>query len=140
RPQVILLNEIDYDPEGAMLSMFCDRYLAVPQNNLNLAEGGRPAEFRHRFMAPTNTGSPSGFDLNRDGVVEKTPGGDAYAADCWGYGRYRGQYGMASLSQFPIDQAVVRTFQHFCWKDLPGAQLPDDPDAPGPADWYPTAA
>jgi hypothetical protein len=33
----------------------------------------------------------------------------------------------------------VRTFQHFLWKDMPGARLPDDPATPEPADWFTTA-
>jgi hypothetical protein len=28
-------------------------------------------------------------------------------------------------SRYPIDEAGVRTFQHFLWKDMPGALLPD---------------
>src|SRR4029450_9530338 len=27
-------------------------------------------------------------------------------------------------------------FQHFLWKDMPGALLPDDPNTAAPADWY----
>jgi hypothetical protein len=30
----------------------------------------------------------------------------------------------------------VRSFQHFLWKDMPGALLPDDPATAAPADWY----
>ena len=30
----------------------------------------------------------------------------------------------------------MRTFQHFLWKDMPGAMLPDDPATAAPADWY----
>ena len=30
----------------------------------------------------------------------------------------------------------MRTFQHFLWKDMPGALLPDDPATPAKADWY----
>ena len=36
----------------------------------------------------------------------------------------------------PIDTDEVRTFQHFLWKDMPGALLPDDPTTAAPADWY----
>jgi len=43
---------------------------------------------------------------------------------------------MAVYSMFPIDFDNIRTFQNFLWKDMPGALLPDDPDLPGPADWY----
>jgi hypothetical protein len=43
---------------------------------------------------------------------------------------------MAVLSRYPIEADDVRTFQHFLWKDMPGALLPDDPATPEPADWY----
>ena len=81
------------------------------------------------FIAPSNTGVPSGFDLNNNGVV----GGPN---DALGFGFFPGQFGMLVLSQHPIDTAGVRTFQHFLWKDMPGALLPDDPATPAPADWY----
>lgn len=32
-----------------------------------------------------------------------------------------GQYGMVLLSKFPLDASTARTFQHFLWKDMPGA-------------------
>jgi hypothetical protein len=72
---------------------------------------------------------PSGFDLNNNGVV----GGPD---DAFGFGFFEGQYGMAVLSKYPIAFDDVRTFQHFLWKDMPGALLPDDPNTPEPADWY----
>ena len=43
---------------------------------------------------------------------------------------------MAILSKYPIVEDDVRTFQHFLWKDMPGALLPDDPNTAAPADWY----
>src|SRR3546814_10697303 len=43
---------------------------------------------------------------------------------------------MAILSKHPIQTDQVRTFQHFLWRDMPGALLPDDPDTAAPADWY----
>ena len=137
RPDVILLNEIDDDPRGEVLDAFCEKYLAVPQNVSASPEG--PAEalaFAHRFRAPSNTGRHSGFDLGRNGAVDAEPNSDAYAADAWGYGRYHGQYGMAILSKYPIDEAAVRTFQNFRWRDMPEAQLPDDAKTPEPRDWY----
>jgi hypothetical protein len=137
RPDVLLLNEIDDDPQGEVLAAFCEKYLAVPQHaSLSPAGPAEPLEFAHRFRAPSNTGRHSGFDLGRNGAVDAQPNSDAYAADAWGYGRYPGQYGMAILSKFPIDTAAVRTFQNFRWHDMPGAQLPDDPATPEPNDWY----
>jgi hypothetical protein len=141
RPDVLLLNEIDYDPQSGVLRAFCEKYLAVGQHVSKSPAGpAQPIEFPHRFTAPVNTGRRSGFDLSRDGRVAEESGSDAYAADCWGFGRYEGQYGMAILSKFPIDEAAVRTFQNFRWSDMPGALMPDDPATATPADWYPAAA
>ena len=137
RPDVILLNEIDDDPQGEVVRTFCDKYLSVPQNVSQSPTGpAEPLEFAHRFRAPSNTGRHSGFDLGRNGAVDADPNSDAYAADAWGYGRYHGQYGMAILSKFPIDEAAVRTFQNFRWREIRDAQLPDDPATPEPNDWY----
>lgn len=41
---------------------------------------------------------------------------------------------MVLLSTFPIDAAAARTFQHFLYKDMPGALLPTDPQTVQP--WY----
>lgn len=49
---------------------------------------------------------------------------------------YAGQYGMVLLSQFPIDAAAARTFQHLLYKDMPGALMPTDPHTGQP--WYST--
>ncbi|GAA3642208.1 endonuclease/exonuclease/phosphatase family protein [Microbacterium awajiense] len=122
-PDVILLNEFDYVDGDVAIDLFRDNYLEVSQN------GADPIEFPYAFVAPSNTGIPSGFDLNNDGVIG---GGD----DAFGFGFFPGQYGMAVLSKHPIDTANVRTFQTFLWKDMPGALLPDDPATEAPADWY----
>jgi Endonuclease/Exonuclease/phosphatase family len=121
RPDVLLLNEFDFEPEA--LDLFADRFLAVPHN------GAPGIRYRYRFIAPSNTGIPSGFDLNNNGVVS---GPD----DAFGFGFYPGQFGMAVYSRYPIDRRTIRTFQLFRWKDMPGARLPDDPATPAPQDWY----
>jgi len=123
RPDVLLLNEFDYVPDGEAVDLFRDNYLEVPHN------GAAPIHYRYAFVAPSNTGVPSGHDLDNDGSVGG--GNDAY-----GFGEFPGQYGMAVLSRFPIDLGQVRTFQEFRWADMPGAMLPDDPATPEPADWY----
>jgi hypothetical protein len=122
-PDVILLNEFDYVEGGQAVDLFRDNYLEVAQN------GATPIEFPYAFVAPSNTGVPSGFDLNNDGTVG---GGD----DALGFGLFEGQYGMVVLSKYPIKTDKVRTFQNFLWKDMPGALLPDDANTPEPADWY----
>nr|WP_242636591.1 endonuclease/exonuclease/phosphatase family protein [Myceligenerans salitolerans] len=121
RPDVVLLNEFDHDDAGEAARLFRENYLEVPQGD------AEPIEYRYAFVAPSNTGVPSGFDLNNDGTVG---GGD----DALGFGLFPGQYGMVVLSRYPIDADRARTFQHFRWQDMPGAALPTDP-ATGEA-WY----
>jgi 3-phytase len=123
RPEVLLINEFDFDSAGLALDLFQDNYLSVGQN------GADPIFYPYRYTAPSNTGIPSGFDLNNNGVV----GGPD---DAFGFGFFPGQFGMAVYSQHPILISQIRTFQHFLWKDMPGALLPDDPATPAPADWY----
>jgi 3-phytase len=123
RPEVLLINEFDFDSAGLALDLFQDNYLSVGQN------GADPILYPFRYTAPSNTGIPSGFDLNNNGVV-------AGPDDAFGFGFFPGQFGMAVYSQHPIVTAQIRTFQNFLWKDMPGARLPDDPATPAPADWY----
>ncbi len=120
-PDVVLINEFDYAPEA--VDLFRDNYLEVGQN------GADPIDFPYAFIAPSNTGVPSGFDLNNDGQVS---GGD----DAFGFGLFPGQYGLVVYSKHPILANRARTFQHFLWRDMPGAMLPDDPATAAPADWY----
>jgi endonuclease/exonuclease/phosphatase family metal-dependent hydrolase len=126
RPDILLLQEFDYDADGVALRDFQRNYLA------RAAEGPAPIEFAYSFFAESNTGIPSGFDLDNDGKVGG--GGDAL-----GFGAFPGQYGMVVLSKFPIDRARVRTFRKFLWRDMPGALLPDRLETPAPADWYSAA-
>lgn len=114
RPDVILLNEVDYTADGGVVNAFGELYLSKPQAGLE------PIDYPHVYFAPVNTGEPTDFDLDRDG---RTGG----PADCFGYGRYPGQYGMAVLSRLPIDRENCRTFQKLLWRDMPGAKLPVDP-------------
>ena len=121
RPDVLLINEFDFAP--AALGLFQDNYLSVGQR------GAAPISYPYRFIAPSNTGVPSGFDLNNNGTI----GGPD---DALGFGFFPGQFGMAVYSKYPIQTGKVRTFQTFLWKDMPGARLPDDPATSAPADWY----
>jgi hypothetical protein len=133
RPHVLLLNEFDFDaaqPDNNP-QLFQTNYLSVPQN------GNAGITFAHRYVAPVNTGLPSGFDLNRSGSIGTTLGTDAYGDDCLGFGQWPGQYGMVIYSRYPIQTSAIRTFQQFLWKDMPGAVLPDDAATPAVAnDWY----
>lgn len=123
RPDVLLINEFDFVPGGDAARLFQENYLSVPHN------GAAPIVYPYRFVAPSNTGVPSGFDLNNDWTV----GGPD---DAFGFGFFPGQYGMAVYSMHPIRYEDVRTFQTFLWADMPGALLPDDPTTPEPADWF----
>ena len=114
-PDVVLLNEFDYDETGESADLFRQNYLEVPQ-------GGQDAiEYPYAYSAPVNTGVFSEFDLNNDGTV----GGPD---DAWGFGAFPGQYGMLVLSKYPIAEDEVRTFQNFRWQDMPGNVIP--------AGWY----
>jgi hypothetical protein len=156
RPNVILLNEIAYDMPGAPdvgpgeepgqnARRFAEHYLAVSQ-----APGLEPLRFT-AFMAPSNTGMPSGFDLDHSGEVvtefenppplRQTDAGRAFGADCWGFGEFPGQYAMALLvdSRLTIRTDQARTFRLLPWEFVPGAFLPteaspDDPTSKTP--WY----
>src|SRR5919107_594102 len=123
RPDVLLINEFDFATQGLAARLFQRNYLSVGHN------GAAPIFYPYRFVAPSNTGIPSGFDLDNNGSV----GGPN---DAFGFGAYPGQFGMAVFSRYPILRDQVRTFQLFLWKDMPGALLPDDPATPAPADWY----
>jgi hypothetical protein len=114
RPDVVLVNEFDYDAAGRAAELFRSKYLQIGQNGL------QPIDYPYHFTAPVNTGKPSGRDLDNDGRL----GGPA---DAIGFGRHEGQYGMLVLSKFPIDRAQARTFQKFLWREMPGAMLPTDP-------------
>lgn len=110
RPDVLLLNEFDYNGT-ANVARLLTNYLNVAQG-----DGLTAIDYPYVFVAPSNTGIQSGKDFNSDG---QTTGDDAF-----GYGDFPGQYGMVVLSRYPIDTANVRTFQTFLWKDMPDRLIP----------------
>ena len=122
RPDVILLNEFDYikDPNAGVLQ-FIKAYLAKDQ------DGSKGINYPYYYYGTVNTGQPSPYDLDNNGVAGK------FGADAWGYGLYPGQYGMMLISRYPIDLSKVRTFQNFKWKDMPGALKTLKADS---SDWY----
>jgi endonuclease/exonuclease/phosphatase family metal-dependent hydrolase len=115
RPDVVLLNEFDYDPGVDAAALLNDNYLA------RACEGQTPLRYPHSFRAPVNTGADSGLDLDGDGKI----GGPG---DAWGFGQFPGQYGMLVLSRYPVDHRRVRTFREFRWAALPDALRPRHPD------------
>jgi hypothetical protein len=114
RPDVLLINEFDFDAGGVSAQLFQDNYLSVAHGDAD------PIVYPYHFVAPSNTGIPSGQDFDKNGSV----GGPG---DAFGFGFFPGQFGMAVYSMFPIDEDRLRTFQLFLWKDMPGALLPVDP-------------
>ena len=112
RPDIVLLNEFDYDPAVDAATLLNDNYLA---------HGPDPIHYPYHFRASVNTGMDSGLDLDGDG---KTGG----AGDAWGYGQFPGQYGMLVLSRYPIDPGRSRSFRDFRWSSLPGARRPVNAD------------
>jgi hypothetical protein len=109
RPDVLLINEFDFDPVAA--DLFRDNFLEVSQN------GAAPITYPYVYIAPSNTGVPTGKDLDNSGTIG---GGN----DAFGFGAFPGQFGMVVYSKHPIDTRAVRTFQHFRWKDMPGNRIP----------------
>ncbi|MBE9137838.1 alkaline phosphatase D family protein [Nodosilinea sp. LEGE 07088] len=128
-PDVILVNEFDFDAAGDAAALFQENYLSVSQNGVD------PVDYPYVYAAPSNTGVPSGLDLNNDGTV----GGPD---DAYGFGFFPGQFAFVIYSKYPIVEDQIRTFQEFRWADMPGALLPADPeDADGNGDtasWFTT--
>lgn len=121
RPDLLLLNEFDYDAEGRAADLFQQRYLAQPQG------AQAPIDYPYRWFGPVNTGVPSGLDLDGNGRNDD-PG------DAWGFGRHPGQYGLLVLSKHPIDTDAVRTFRNLRWAAMPDPLAPADPATGKP--WY----
>ncbi|MFM6133242.1 MAG: phytase, partial [Sphaerospermopsis kisseleviana] len=111
-PDVLLINEFDYSP--AAVNLFRQNYLQISQN------GAVPVNYPYFYIAPSNTGIASGFDLDNNGTIS---GGN----DAFGFGNFPGQFGMLLLSKYPIDTTNIRTFQNFLWRDMPGNLLTNDP-------------
>jgi len=118
RPDVLLLNEFDWDYEGEGIKTFREKYLGQSQQGLD------PIVYPYMQQNRVNTGEPSPHDFDNDG--ETGGPGDAY-----GWGRYPGQYGMVVLSRLPIDRDNIHSFQYFRWSDMPDAKLPKQADGSG---------
>ncbi len=116
QPDILVLQEFDYDEEDRALRIFEEKYLSVSQND------AEPIDFPYFYLPETNTGYNSGEDLDNDGKYNG-PG------DAFGYGAFPGQYGFLILSKYPIVLQEIRTFQHFLWKDMPDALLPIYPES-----------
>lgn len=120
RPDVVLLNEFDFDDAHRAADLFQQRYLETAQPG-----GGDALRYPYRYLAPVNTGVPSGLDIDNNGTVGGK--GREHGNDAWGYGLHPGQYGMLVLSRYPIDAGAVRSFQLLKWSAMPGAIQPVEP-------------
>ena len=121
RPDVLLINEFDFDAGGVAARLFQDNYLSIAHGDAD------PIVYPYHFVAASNTGIPSGFDLDKNGSV-------GVPNDAFGFGFFPGQFGMVVYSMFPINEDELRTFQLFLWRDMPGALLPVDPSTG--QSWY----
>lgn len=154
-PDIVLVSEVAYDMPGAPGWEEGD---TPGQNAQRLAklvnQGAKEGGLRYAgFTAPSNTGVASGFDLDNNGEAvttypepepagangepgKQSAGGRAYGGDCWGFGTFPGQYGMALLvsDRLEILRDEVRTFQMLKWSAMPGALAPTDPKTGEP--WY----
>ena len=131
RPDVLLINEFDFDADGPSggsigAKRFLVNYLQRSQN------GAEAIDYPYVFVAKTNTGVPTGFDLDNDGKVASEPGSRGHGNDCHGFGQFPGQYGFVVYSKFPFEPGS-REFQAFLWRDMPGALVPTKPDG---TPWY----
>ncbi|MFT5142927.1 MAG: hypothetical protein ACI80V_000679 [Rhodothermales bacterium] len=160
KPDVVLVNEMAFDMPGVPgfvegespglnAERFASTFLSVPQTPT-----GQGIEYVS-FMAPSNTGINSGFDLNHNGQAvtsypeppsaapdgtpaSQTPDGRAYGDDSWGFGTFPGQYAMALLvrpDRVELLGAQARTFRRYPWAGLPDAKRPIDPETG--ESWYP---
>lgn len=124
RPDVILLNEFDYTDDPTVgVQAFQKHYLSRSQHH------AKAISYPYVYSRSVNTGVSTGLDMDRDGIQT------GKAGDAHGFGMYPGQYGMLLLSQYPIDTADIRTFQHFLWKDMPGNLMEQTRDPDGQP-WY----
>ncbi|TAF07824.1 MAG: phytase [Nostocales cyanobacterium] len=124
-PDILLINEFDYVATNPLqpVELLQQNYLGISQN------GATPVNYPYVYIAPSNTGIASGFDLDNNGTVG---GGN----DAFGFGNFPGQFGMLLLSKYPIDTANVRTFQNFLWKDMPNSLLPTISTLGSDTPWY----
>ena len=121
-PDILLINEFNWDEDGAAADDFAQNYLRVGHDAAATGHRSKPVAFPYRFLpsgasSPFNTGVPGGKDLDGNGRTGGAP-------DAYGFGQFPGQYGMVLFSKFPIKVDEIRTFQQFRWQDMPGNLLP----------------
>ncbi len=117
RPDIILLNEIDFVADNLNAKLFQQNFLHWESTD---AFGNEAWPMQNIFGSTVNTGEPSGLDLNANQSNDDPE-------DAWGFGKFPGQYGMALFSRFEIDEAQIHTLQQLKWTTMPGALQPRDP-------------
>ena len=88
-PDILALMEFDYEQSGMLLDEFQRNFLGRSQS------GNDPIEYKYSYVFETNTGVLARRDLSGDGEI-KSPD------DCFGFGRYPGQYGFALCHNIPL--------------------------------------
>ena len=98
QPDVIALQDIDYDAGGASVLALID------------ALSDRGLDYPHHVALRPNTGWLTGHDLDGDGATDGP-------RDAHGYGRFNGDGGIALLSRYPVGE--IRDFSDVLWQALP---------------------
>ncbi|WP_264211392.1 endonuclease/exonuclease/phosphatase family protein [Leisingera thetidis] len=111
QPDVLALQGVDWDFENRALTALAAR----------LGKAG--ASYPYLVALQPNAGLPPPALMDLDG-----DGRSGGPRDNQGYGRFRGQGGIALLSRLPVDHTAIRDFSTLLWQDLPGARLPQHPD------------
>lgn len=112
QPDVLALQGIDWDLDNRALHALATELSAAG------------AHFPYLLSLEPNAGLPPPAPLDMDGDGKLGGPGDNQ-----GYGRFRGQGGMALLSKLPIQHNGIRDLSHLLWRDMPGALLPQHPDS-----------
>ncbi|WP_171236342.1 endonuclease/exonuclease/phosphatase family protein [Ruegeria sp. HKCCA6837] len=115
RPDIIALQGIDWDLEGAAVNALSQKLRAAG------------LDYGYFYAAQPNAGLETPLDLDGDGRTQG-PG------DAQGWGRFTGQGGLAILSRYEIVTEEILNFSELLWQDLPGAALPFVDDRPFPSE------
>ena len=114
-PDILVLQKFDFDHGNLALLAF----------SALLSRAGMT--YPYLFSRAPNSGVATGLDMDGDGYF----GDDS---DAQGFGRFRGNGGLAILSKFPLQSEAARDFSDLLWKDLPGAIAPTIEGRPFPSD------
>ena len=115
RPDVLLINEFDF-VDGNVRGRPLPRELPRRKPERRAADR-LPVRLSSRRP---NTGIPSGFDFNNNGVV----GGPD---DAFGFGFFPGQFGMAVFSKYPIDVDASARSRTSSGRTCPARSYPTTP-------------